>query len=224
MLKITETRNRGEFAAVGGKNMKLKLLTAAATAAILATPSIAMADDEGWYLRGNVGYGTHTDIDHTGIITGDTESEGNGAFSLGLGYDLGDWRVELDGSSLWTDLGQVDQSFGTFSKLRTNALMVNALYDFDEFGSWNPYVGAGLGKLRANSSVDASTFLNPTTGVFNSNPVCVGNAGCVVRDKDTAWAWQLLAGIGYDISDRLTWDTHYRYQKTQTILLALQVN
>lgn len=198
--------------------MKLKLLSAVATAAVLAVPVVAQADDhddKGWYLRGNAGYGIHTDIDHSGIITGDTESEGNGAFSLGLGHDFGNnWRVELDGSSLWTDMAKVSQAPNTFSKLRTNALMVNALYDFDEFGNWEPYVGAGLGKIRATSNAQAHGFFG-SQGVFNSNPVCSARAACAVEgDKDNAWAWQVLAGIGYDISDRLTWDTHYRYLKS----------
>jgi len=196
--------------------MKLKLLTAVAATAILAVPVVAQADgndeDRGWYLRGNAGYGTHTDIDHTGIITGDTESEGNAAFSLGLGYDFGEnWRVELDGSSLWTDMGQVSQVPNTFSKLRTNALMANALYDFDEFGNWEPYVGAGFGKIRNTASVEANGLFG-SQGAFISNPTCVARASCsVVNANDSAWAWQVIAGLGYDISDRLTWDTQYRY-------------
>jgi len=200
--------------------MKHKLLTAAATAAIMALPTVAHADghghdESGWYLRGNVGIGAHTDIDHTGIITGDTESEANGAFSVGIGYNLdSNWALELDASSLWTDMGQVSQAANTFSKLRTNALMINALYNFDDFGNWEPYVGAGLGKVRASASTEVSSFYNPTTGVYNLNPICSTGVGCVVNDDDNAWAVQLIAGVGYDISDRLTWDTQYRYQKT----------
>lgn len=199
--------------------MKLKLLTAVATTAMMAVPVIAQADDyddKGWYLRGNAGYGIHTDLDHTGIIAGDTESEGNIAASLGLGYDLGNnWRVELDGTTLWTDLGQVSQAANTFSKLRTHTMMVNALYDFDEFGNWEPYVGAGIGVMRAKSDTQAHGLFNG--GVYNFNPVCTNgaiNAACAVSDRDNAWAWQVLAGVGYDVSDRLVWDTHYRYQRS----------
>ena len=198
--------------------MKLKLLTAAAAAAMMVVPTVAQAqdyDDKGWYLRGNVGYGVHTDIDHSGIITGDTESEGNAAYTVGAGYDFGNnWRVELDHASLWTDMGQVSQAFNTYSKLRTNTLMINALYDFDEFGNWEPYVGAGIGKMRANASTESHGFFDTTGLVYNQNPTCVANAACQVRDRDNAWAWQLMAGLGYDVSDRLVWDTQYRYQKS----------
>jgi len=30
-------------------------------------------------------------------------------------------------------------------------------------------------------------------------------------DTDTAIGYQLLAGLGYDVSDNLIWDTQYRY-------------
>ncbi|NNE58566.1 MAG: OmpA family protein [Hellea sp.] len=200
--------------------MKLKLLTAAASAALMMAPMAAQADghdhdDKGWYLRGNAGYGFHTDVDHSGIITGDSQSKGSIPVSLGFGYDLGNaWRLELDGTTFWSDLGSINNSVATRSTLRTNSLMLNAIYDFEDFGNWEPYVGAGLGKMRATASSQASGFFNPTTGVFNTNPVCSTRASCTVRDKDNAWAWQLLAGVGYDISDRLTWDTQYRFQKS----------
>ena len=42
--------------------MNNKLLLAVSTAILMAVPSLATAhDDEGWYLRGNLGYGIHTE-------------------------------------------------------------------------------------------------------------------------------------------------------------------
>ena len=206
--------------------MKSRLLIAAASAALMAAPSLASADDtEGWYLRGNAGYGVHTDVDLTGGIISNThgnglQSEGNVAASLGLGYDFGNnWRLELDGASLWTDFGSISQIPSSFAKLRTNTAMLNAIYDFDDFGSWAPYVGAGLGLVNADASLAAHDFLSPLPV---ANPACVGTRGlspngfiqsesCAVSDKDTAIGYQLLAGLGYDISDNLVWDTQYRY-------------
>ncbi len=191
--------------------MKLKLLGAVATAAIIATPSIAAADDAGWYLRGNVGYGTHTDMDFTGDLVGDVESEGNGAFSVGLGYDFGDnWRLELDGASLWTDLGKIGNENSSFAKLRTNNLMLNAIYDLDDFGSWSPYIGAGAGIVRGEVTGVAHNFFNADNTEVVQSRACTGNA-CSFKDTLDGIAWQLIAGLGYDISDKLTWDTQYRY-------------
>ena len=48
-------------------------------------------------------------------------------------------------------------------------------------------------------------------------PTCVGPrtlgdaSSCDVDDRDTGFGWQLLAGMGYKLSENLTWDTHYTY-------------
>ena len=201
--------------------MKHKLLIAVSSSILMAVPNLATAhDDEGWYLRGNLGYGIHTDAELSGGLDSSfhgngLQSEGNVASSLGLGYHFGNnWRLELDGDSLWTDLGSISQTPNSSAKLRTNNLMLNAIYDFDEFGSWEPYVGAGIGFVFADADLVAHDILNP---LLSTNPVCVGprTAGqgesCSVNDNDNSLGWQLLAGLGYDISENLKWDTHYTY-------------
>ena len=207
--------------------MKQKLLFAAATAALMAAPSLAAAQDSGWYLRGNAGYGTHTDGEFSGGFVGDVESEGNAALSLGLGYEFdNNWRLETDASTLWTDLGAIGQQPSSFAKLRTNNFMLNAIYDFDEFGNWEPYVGAGVGLVRASLSAQAHDFspgFNGPTAVLAQNPACPGAFdgfnvnSCEVDGNDTGLGWQVLAGLGYDITDNLTWDTHYKYFDTSEL-------
>ncbi|MDA8708239.1 OmpA family protein [Hellea sp.] len=211
--------------------MKSRLLIAAASAALMAVPSIASAQDdsEGWYLRGNAGYGTHTDIDLEGDVISDIhgnglQSEGNFAYSIGAGYDFGDnWRLEGDLFSLFTDLGSISQIPATSAKLRTNTAMINAIYDFDQFGKWEPYLGAGIGLVQGQLDLAAQDFLAP---LALQNPACPGPRAllvnqdpggriqpesCSVSDRSTALGYQLLAGLGYQISDNLTWDTQYRY-------------
>jgi len=210
--------------------MKMKLLLATASIACLGMATSATAhDDSGWYLRGNAGYGVHTDVDLTGgMVSGQhgngLQSEGNVAGSLGLGYEFGNnWRLELDGASLWTDFGSISQIPATGAKFRTNTAMLNAIYDFDDFGRWEPYVGAGLGLVQAKANLVAQDYLSPLTV---ANPACPGTRSllvnadpggriqpeaCAVSDTDTALGYQLLAGLGYDISENLKWDTHYRY-------------
>jgi len=203
--------------------MKQKLLFAAATAALMAAPSLAAAQDSGWYLRGNLGYGGHTDTELSGGLVGKNESEGNIAYSLGLGYEFANnWRLELDGASLWTDLGAIDSLPNSAAKLRTNSVMLNALYDFNDFGQWTPYVGAGIGIARGQLDADAHDFpssASPDGGtVLVASSACPGprsgfdSFACGAHTSDTSVGWQVLAGLGYDITDNLTWDTHYRYQ------------
>ena len=207
--------------------MKHKLLIAVSSAVLMAVPNLASAhDDEGWYLRGNLGYGIHTDADLTGGLDSSfhgngLQSEGNVAGSLGVGYDFGNnWRLELDGDSLWTDLGSISQIPSSSAKLRTTSAMLNAIYDFDDFGSWEPYVGAGLGLVEADADFTAHDFLNPFGAgqAIAISPACVAarTAGqgesCDISESDTSLGWQLLAGLGYSISENLKWDTHYTYR------------
>jgi len=193
--------------------MNKQLLSAVAITALMAVPSLASANDQGWYVRGNVGYGTVTDMDFTGDLIGDVEGEGSGAASLGLGYEFGNnWRIELDGTQLWNDMGAISQASNTASDMRITTGMVNAIYDFNDFGAWKPYVGAGIGIARGSLSAQAHSFPggNPLAPPVN-NPTCPSFNACTFDRDDTATAWQLIAGLGYKINDNLTWDTQYRY-------------
>ena len=207
--------------------MKLMALLATSSIALLGLTTTAQAqDDAGWYVRGNLGYGIHTDPDLSGGLDssfhGDgLESEGNAAWTLGLGYEFANnWRVELDGDTLWTDLGSISEIPNTSAKLRTTSAMINAIYDFDDFGSWAPYVGAGVGLVKGDADFAAHDFLNPTLA---TNPACIGprtfgeGESCQINDDDTGIGWQLLAGLGYDISENLTWDTHYTYRDSSEL-------
>jgi len=206
--------------------MRSYLFGAVSVLSLLAATS-AYADDhesEGWYLRGNAGYGTHHDPEVTGgidsTVTGNgIQSEGNGALSFGAGYDFGEnWRIEVDGDNLRTDLGSVSLTPASKASLRTDSLMLNALYDFntDALGSFEPYVGAGLGLVRGKARVIASDFPS-VDNALTRNPTCIGTrtpgqaSSCAISGSDTGFGWQLLAGLGYKISDNLTWDTHYTY-------------
>ena len=203
--------------------MKKFMLFTASALAILAAPAHANDyDDGGWYLRGNAGYGAHHDMDFDQSIftDADVESEGNVAGSLGIGYEFGEdskldnWRIELDGDSLFTDLGKITQNANSYAKLRTNTLMVNAIYDFADEGRLVPYVGAGLGLVQGKLSAQAHDSAGINGGIVD-HPNCLGaiNGICTVNDKATTWGWQLLAGAGYEVADNLFWDTHYSYMK-----------
>ena len=193
--------------------MRKQLFLAAASVALLAVPTLASASDAGWYVRGNVGYGVITDVDLTGDLVGDVEGEGNAAASLGVGYEFGNnWRLELDATQLWNDMGAISQASNTYGKMRITTGMLNAIYDFSDFGAWQPYIGAGIGLARANLSAQASSFPGFLVGDPPvNNPTCPNTNVCTFSDVDNGVAWQLLAGLGYKITDNLTWDTQYRY-------------
>ena len=202
--------------------MKSYLFGAVSVLSLVAAGSASAHDDEGWYLRGNAGYGIHTDADLTGGIDSSQhgnglQSEGDVAFSAGVGYDFGEnWRVELDADNLSTSFGSISQTPNSSAKLLTETLMINALYDFSDFGKLQPYVGAGVGLVRGKGEFAATDFAG-TANELVINPACIGDrttsAGltCGISDTDAGIGWQLLAGLGYKLSDNLTWDTHYTY-------------
>ena len=209
--------------------MKQKLLIAAAATALMAAPSFASAQDAGtgWYLKGAAGYGIGTDIDVENAVVGDVEGEGNVVGNIGLGYDFGNnWRVELDGTTMFNDYGSISQQPSSFVKLRTDAVMLNAIYDFDDFGKFAPYIGAGVGLVRGDATVSASDFPNANGISQTINPVCIGDRvsgdafACEHNDSDFSLGWQLLAGLGYEITDKLTWDTNYRYMQADDFDVA----
>lgn len=205
--------------------MKHQLLIAAAATAMMAMPSLASAQDSGIYIKGQAGYGVIGDVDIVPTdsqfngINGDAAGQANLGLTLGVGYDYGNnWRVELEGSSLYNDLGTVGGQPQSSAKVKMNTLMLNAYYDFSDFGRWEPYVGAGIGLAQGDFSLAASDFLNDTGTILVRNPSCSSapvadstSRSCDVDDSDTNLAWNLTAGLGYNITDNLTWDTNYRY-------------
>ncbi|WP_017930823.1 OmpA family protein [Robiginitomaculum antarcticum] len=196
--------------------MKKSLLAAAALAALMAAPSVASAQDTGWYLRGNVGAGVFDEATFTGDLVGEVQGEANLAPSIGLGYEFGNnWRLELDGTYIYNDLGAISSIPSTSADFRTYSAMLNAIYDFNDFGRWEPYVGAGIGFVRGHLSAQTSDFpsaipFGPGTGAVNvTNAAC--SPICEFSDNDSGIGYQLIAGLGYDITENLTWDTHYKY-------------
>jgi len=203
--------------------MKKAILLSAVSAFGIMTSTAAHANDEdGFYVRGNAGYGTHVEDGITGDITSNVhdvgvQSEGNGAISAGVGYDFGNnWRLELDGDTLFTDLGSIAQLPSSFANVRTNTLMLNALYDFTDFGRWEPYVGAGVGLVNGRATLSAHDFVQGAQ-LLQTTPACLGPRTlnqaetCDINDDDTGFGWQLLAGLGYELTENLTWDTHYTF-------------
>jgi opacity protein-like surface antigen len=84
------------------------------------------------------------------------------------------------------------------TSLKTYTLMLNLYKDLGNFGGFVPYVGAGVG--AAYHQLDNIYF---TDNPHLSNQIHGNN--------DLAFAWSLMAGVGYQISDRAVVDVGYRY-------------
>jgi opacity protein-like surface antigen len=84
------------------------------------------------------------------------------------------------------------------TNIQTYTLMLNVYHDFGNFNRFVPYVGAGIG--MAVHDVDEVYF---TGNEFLTNRI-EGN-------RDVSFAWSVMAGVGYQISDRAILDVGYRY-------------
>lgn len=84
------------------------------------------------------------------------------------------------------------------TSVKSYTMMFNAYKDLGNFGGLTPYVGAGIG-----------ASYNKTDDVyFTGNPSLVNR---IHGDSDLSFAWSLMAGVGYQVSDRAILDFGYRY-------------
>jgi OmpA-OmpF porin, OOP family len=127
--------------------------------------------------------GVSTDVDLNTALTG----------AAGLGYAFGNgFRTEFELAHRRNSVDSAGAASGN-GRLRSNAFMFNALYDFNIAGPWTPFIGAGVGGARVKSD--------------SVRPI----AGTVVDDRDTAFAWQATAGVSYAMSQRMDLTMAYRY-------------
>jgi opacity protein-like surface antigen len=82
--------------------------------------------------------------------------------------------------------------------LKTYTLMFNVYKDLGSWGGFTPYVGAGIGV--AYNVVDEV--------YFTGNPNLIHR---IEGDEELSFAWSLMAGVGYQLSDRAVLDVGYRY-------------
>jgi outer membrane protein OmpA-like peptidoglycan-associated protein len=179
--------------------MKTRLFTAAAVGAILAAaPAFA---DEGWYVRGAVGYGAPGDTEVSGALAGEINGEGNLREALALGYEWADGlRIEGELAHRFNQTGAIDGGPESDSDFQMWSAMANILFDFNPDGSYHPYVGMGVGFTETDAYIVG----------FPGSIVVPGNL-VQVHDDDTVFTWQVMAGVGWELTQRLTLDTEYRY-------------
>ena len=181
--------------------MKKTVLVAAALA-MIAVPMSSMAAGDSIYIKGNIGLGIplDSDIDNMPENAGAAEMSFDSGFlgTFAVGYDLASpFRVEGEYGWQKNDLDRLSykNQFGNFDQgdFKVQSLMVNGYYDIDTGSAWIPFVGAGIGWAK----VDLNTPALP------------------LGDNDDVFAYQIMAGVAYAISDQLFVDAQYRFFGTQ---------
>ena len=176
----------------------------------------------GWYIRGDLDYhwSDFRGAEYTtyGVTccgeplpgTGSFDSgELDGAFSLGagVGYQINDYlRTDLtvdywfgddfDGSTTGF-CGAVLCTSTDSSSMSAWLLLANAYVDLGTYYGFTPYLGAGIGGAR----VQWDDLTNTVAGVTT------------VHDGDENWrfAWAVMAGTSYCLTDALKLDVGYRF-------------
>lgn len=152
-------------------------LSSLALAAMITAMAGNAAATEGWYGRADAGYSVDGEIE-VGAASADLDDDWMAGLGAGYGFANG-WRLEGEAAYRSNEVGAAD--------VDATSLMVNALYDFNRGGRFQPYLGVGAGGAQID----------------------------VPGDDDASWAWQGIAGIGLAINPRATLDLAYRYFSAQ---------
>jgi opacity protein-like surface antigen len=177
--------------------------------AFTSVPSAAQ-----YYVSGNIGAVQLMDSDSTatapgGSITGEFEFDAGLGVNAAVGLSLGALRLEGELSYRQSDFDQ-----GTLSSLTAGnttfsfsgatgdvggdvtslGVMGNMWYDFDMGGKLKPFIGGGIGMAQVEADIDSIAGI----------PVSLSG-------DDTVFAYQVGAGVGYDVSDKVVVTLGYRF-------------
>lgn len=79
-------------------------------------------------------------------------------------------------------------------KLESQAFLINAYYDFDTHTALTPYIGMGMGFSRLKGSITWEEYPEDNGSLSHTN-----------------FAWQIGAGMAYNINEHVALDLGYRY-------------
>lgn len=150
------------------------------------------------YFSVNAGVGWVDDIRLSdGIDNIDLSFDPGFGVSAALGHYYNKARIELEFNYLKSDLDEVELVGVGSASLSGDgtvmAVMLNSYYDFMAEHMLSPFLGGGIG--YANAEIDV-----------------LG-----VKEDDDAFAYQLIAGIAFKLSERLKSDLQYRYFGTEDL-------
>lgn len=186
--------------------MKTKLILGLGLVATTMLASAANAEEKSWPnwyigLHGGVGFYPDSDVTTTGA-SAELESDAGYVLGASLGYSPASdipfynmTRWELEYSYRANDGDSIGGLPVSSTETLVNSLMANWLLDFKNDTYFTPYAGGGIG------------FAN----------VELETAGGGV--DDSVFAWQLMAGIGYEPESmpHTVWGLGYRYFTTDDV-------
>jgi opacity protein-like surface antigen len=155
-----------------------------------------------WYVgvSGTLPFVSSTDVNVGGARAGEVDFDGGYGVGLALGYTPGpngnfldNMRFELEYMYRGNDLDTISNAGGSSAlsdDLTSDTYMVNAYYDINTGTRLTPYIGAGAGMTNVELSV-------PTLAL---------------DDTDNVFAYQVMAGLGWQPEALLNTSLHLGYR------------
>lgn len=180
------------------------ILIASLACSFMAVASFAA---DGMYVSGSLGVASVNDSDlsdSTGY--GTIEFDPGFSFAAAVGYAFGSARIEgelayqeNDYDSLSLTIPGLGSASGAIDGDATvTSLLLNGYFDFKNDSKFTPYVGGGIG--MANVEVGAISI--PGIGAVTTSA------------DDDVFAYQLTAGFGVEMTEKVELDFKYRYFAT----------
>jgi opacity protein-like surface antigen len=190
------------------------------------------ADFGGWYLRGDVGVGAYelsglrsTFADPTVVVPAplfNNSSIGDAAFAgAGVGYQFNNWfRFDVTGeyrtaanysaiqsySDIWSAPGASPCGIGArchdvyHGQHAAAVFLANAYFDIGTWYGITPFIGGGIGV--------ATNFLS---NWYDISAQPAGGFGYASDKTQANFAWQVGAGLAYNVTPNLKLEVAYRY-------------
>ena len=197
-----------------------------------APPTVAAPEFNGWYLRSDVGVAASANAPDLRVTPDPLIGAPAGAFNdfynstlsaseyfdFGAGYQFNSWlradvTGEYRGGGHLQGLEQVGipsqkYQLADFYRASTSSI-IGLVNGYADIGTWygvTPYVGAGMGFARNNVS-----GLTDSGFVYRNGVSAGSTGGYFSNGKSYNFAWALMAGFGFDITQNLKLEAGYRY-------------
>lgn len=204
-----------------------------------APMTLPITEAKGWYLRGDVStsfktlsrshsFSTFSVADNysAGSATNSNFKVNSLSAGVGVGYRVNDvFRADAT-VDVFSGSGAVagtsddacpgggvntDCALSSTGEFVSYSLMANAYVDLATIAKFTPYVGAGVGATQVNWGE-----FNGTGSCVDGGVACGGAADVNVTNSGLSqWriTWALMAGVSYDLSERVKLDLGYRYSR-----------
>jgi opacity protein-like surface antigen len=163
----------------------------------------ALAQNSGFYIKGDVGGNITRDIElkeFFGPVAPGSQIKLDAGFRAGLsgGYQVTEWfAAEAELGLFENTINSITDATSIHNATFANVpLLFNAKFQYPNRTPLTPYIGAGLGFSEA---------------IFDVDNITVGNTSLSGSDNATVFAYQAFAGLRYRLNERMGLSVEYRY-------------